>query len=130
MSTNKSIGWAVALALLLPTAAASQQDPMLVAQGAQVYSTTCARCHNARPAAERTDREWVAIVTHMRARANLTKSIADAVLAFLQATNAPEAGFASTFPPAVSVPAPQSADTTSRGNDEPPPPPERLRRNR
>jgi hypothetical protein len=34
----------------------------------------------------------MAIVAHMRARANFTKSQAAAVLAFLQATNLPETG--------------------------------------
>lgn len=70
--------------------AASQQDPALMAQGAQVYLSTCGRCHNARPASERTDREWMAIIAHMRARANLSRSNALAVLAFLTATNVPE----------------------------------------
>lgn len=86
--------WAAAALLALPVVAEGQQDPTLVADGAQVYSVTCGRCHNARPGAERTDREWVVIVAHMRARANLPRSKADAVLAFLQATNAPETAVA------------------------------------
>lgn len=78
------------LALLLPAPLAAQQDPMPIAQGAQVYSDYCASCHNARASSERTDLEWIAIVLHMRARANFTKSEASDVLAFLQATNLPE----------------------------------------
>ena len=80
-----------ALALVIPASASGQQDPMAIAQGAQVYSDTCARCHNARASSERTDLEWVAIVLHMRVRANLTKTQARTVLAFLQATNLPPA---------------------------------------
>ncbi len=83
--------WAVVL-LLHPATAAAQQDPMAIAAGAQVYSNNCARCHNARASSERTDLEWVVIVLHMRARANLTKTQANTVLAFRQATNLPETG--------------------------------------
>jgi mono/diheme cytochrome c family protein len=90
MNTKSVFVWALGLVLLVPTQAESQEDPALVARGAEVYSTTCGRCHNVRSGAERTDREWIAIIAHMRARANMTKSDAAAVLAFLQATNAPE----------------------------------------
>lgn len=79
-----------ALALLTPLGVRGQQDPMAVAEGAQVYADSCARCHQARPGSERTDLEWIAIIAHMRARANFTKSQAAAVLAFMQATNLPE----------------------------------------
>lgn len=61
-----------------------------VAEGAQIWANTCVRCHNARPTAERTDAQWVVIVNHMRARANLTKTNARFVTAFLQAMNTPE----------------------------------------
>jgi len=59
-----------------------------------VNVTNCNRCHQARPGSERTDLERIAIVAHMRASANFTKSQAVAVLAFLQATNLPEPGAA------------------------------------
>lgn len=86
---------AVALTLLLPSQVKGQQgpgpqDPALIAQGFEAWLNTCQRCHVPRPSAERTDREWAVIVTHMRARANLPKSTAEAVLAYLQATNVPE----------------------------------------
>lgn len=90
--TKKTLLWAALLTLVGPTATEAQQDPAKIGAGAQVYATTCARCHNARSGPERTDLEWVAIVAHMRARANLTKSQADVVLVFLQATNLPEGG--------------------------------------
>ena len=92
MNKLSAFALAAGLTLLLPVQAQSQGNPALIGQGAQVYSTTCARCHNVRPSSERTDREWMAIVAHMRARANMSKSHAAAVLAFLQATNLPETG--------------------------------------
>ena len=78
-----------------------------VGEGAQVYATTCARCHNARSGTERTDSEWGPIVAHMRARANMTKGQAEAVLAFLRATNIPEPG--SSVAGGTSVPDPAAA---------------------
>lgn len=79
----------VFLVLLLP-ATLTAQDPAAIAEGAQVYSDYCASCHNARASSERTDLEWIAITLHMRARANFSRTEAQAVLAFLQATNLPE----------------------------------------
>lgn len=87
---KRMMTWTLALGMLLPAAAQAQQDPQLVGQGAQVYSNNCGRCHNARSSAERTDADWIPIVMHMRARANLTREEARAVLAYLQATNMPE----------------------------------------
>ena len=92
--TKRTIVWAVGLLVSLPMTASGQQDPEKIGKGAQVYAANCARCHNARSGTERTDNEWVPIVAHMRARGNLTKSQAEAVLAFLQATNLPEGGSA------------------------------------
>lgn len=103
---------AVAAAMaLLPASPVRAQDnaAILIGQGAQVYADTCARCHNARSGTERTDMEWVAIVGHMRARANLSKTRARAVLAFLQATNIPEgvpAAVPQTPQPSDTVPGP------------------------
>lgn len=72
------------------------QDPALVGQGAGVWANNCVRCHNARPSTERTDAQWAVIVSHMRARANLTRVQARTVTAFLQATNLPEGGRATS----------------------------------
>lgn len=79
--------WAAGLALLPALATAQQPDPDAMARGGQLFGETCARCHNPRPSAERSDRAWRTIVMHMRARANLTKADAEAILVFLQATN-------------------------------------------
>lgn len=89
---QSAMTWTVVLCVLLPGVAVGQQDPALVGEGAQVYSANCARCHNARSSTERTDAQWAVIVGHMRVRANMTGAQARAVLAYLQATNLPEAG--------------------------------------
>lgn len=88
---SRAMTWTLALCLLLPASGVGQQqDPALVGEGALIYSTSCGRCHNARPSTERTDAAWAVIVGHMRVRANLTKAQARAVLTYLQATNLPE----------------------------------------
>lgn len=86
---NLTLGLAVALALLPDPGGA--QNPAAVAEGAKLYGQNCMRCHSARSPTERNDREWVTIVNHMRARANMRKSEAQAMVAYLQATNTPEA---------------------------------------
>jgi mono/diheme cytochrome c family protein len=75
----------VAAALGMPQGLSAQSEA--VAEGARVYGTTCGRCHNARSPLERSDRDWVTIINHMRVRANLTGGQSRSVLAFLQATN-------------------------------------------
>ena len=74
------------LVLMSPTPTVAQQADG-VAEGSRVYGNTCGNCHNARSPLERTDREWVTIINHMRVRANLTGGETRSVLAFLQATN-------------------------------------------
>lgn len=103
---NLALGIAMSLALLPVTAAA--QSPETVARGAQLYGQHCMRCHSARSAMERTDREWVTIVNHMRSRANLMKSDAQAMTVFLQAINAPEASGVATAS-AAGTPDPSAA---------------------
>lgn len=73
-----------------PGAVAAQANPALIGEGALTWGNNCGRCHHVRPTAERSDAEWVTIVMHMRARANLTRHQGDAVLAYLQATNMAE----------------------------------------
>jgi len=55
--------------------------------GATLWAENCSRCHNFRPAAERSDREWDIIVHHMRVRANLTAREHRQILRFLQHAN-------------------------------------------
>lgn len=51
--------------------------------GARIWSAACDNCHNLRGATEYSAEEWPIIVKHMRTRAGLTRSQADAVAAFL-----------------------------------------------
>lgn len=103
--------FAMAAFVAIPAMAQAQMNPALIGEGAVVWGNNCGRCHNIRPATERSDKEWVTILMHMRARANLTRHQADAVLAYLQATNTPEpAG-----PSADASPARQAAPG-DRGN--------------
>lgn len=86
--------WSVAAVALMITgagcaASAPAETPAAPAadmaeQGARIWSVTCARCHNLRPASEFTAAEWPIIVDHMRTRQELTRSEAQAVAAFLE----------------------------------------------
>ena len=91
----------IALALVVVPEPGSAQSPAGVAEGAVLYGQNCIRCHSARSPMERTDREWVTIVNHMRVRANLRKSQALALVTFLQATNAAEASATAELPAAA-----------------------------
>lgn len=74
--------------LAVPAAATAQQaDASLMAKGAELYGKNCARCHNLRSPMEFSDLAWRTIIAQMRARANLTRDEAWAILAFVQATN-------------------------------------------
>lgn len=80
----------VGLTLLVASdneARAQTTNGAAVAEGARVYGNMCGRCHNPRSPLEHTDRAWVTIANHMRARGNLTGTEVRQVLAFLQATN-------------------------------------------
>ncbi len=68
------------------TVVADAEEPA-VKGGAQVWTQNCMRCHNLRQPHERSDREWEAIVFHMRVRANLTAEEHRLILQFLKAAN-------------------------------------------
>lgn len=102
------------------TVGGSEVEPSLIARGAQLYSYNCGRCHNMRPSSERSDAEWSVIVSHMRARGNLTRTEAEALAVFLQATNVDAPSVVEVPPPpseeAVEAPAPpgvSAAETIS-----------------
>lgn len=89
---KRAIVGALALAaalVALPGSARAQSaaDVAKMAEGAQIYGRQCVRCHNARSPMERTDREWLTIINHMRARANLTRAQAQALIFFMQSAN-------------------------------------------
>lgn len=77
----------VAVSALLGASELPGQQMSPVASGAAVYGNMCGRCHNPRSPLERSDRDWVTVINHMRIRANLTGGQVRHVLAFLQATN-------------------------------------------
>ena len=82
-------------------------DPgQLIAAGAEVYGNNCARCHNARAAAEKNDLDWNLVVAHMRARANLTGSQTRSVQAFLAMVNMPSGGEDGDFSDETTEPSP------------------------
>lgn len=117
---NLALGVAVALALLPDPGGA--QDMAAVAEGAKLYGQNCVRCHSARSPTERTDREWVTIVNHMRARANMRKSEAQAMIAYLQATNLPETSgtaTASASPTQDASPAPTGTTSAAEADASP-----------
>lgn len=43
-----------------------------VARGKKAWSENCARCHEMRDPKDLTDREWPAVIRHMRVRGGLT----------------------------------------------------------
>ncbi|MEW5888690.1 MAG: cytochrome c [Pseudomonadota bacterium] len=43
-----------------------------VARGKKVWTENCARCHEMRDPKDLTDREWPAVIRHMRIRGGLT----------------------------------------------------------
>ncbi len=88
MTTTRTLGILATVAGVLAFAVpAGAQQAGDVARGAEEYGATCGRCHNPRSPVERSDRDWVIIVNHMRARAGLTGQQVRDILAFLQAMN-------------------------------------------
>lgn len=75
--------------LSLPDSAIAQSSDK-INRGAKLWTATCHRCHNRRLPTERTDRQWDVIVSHMRTRANLTRSEVEAIAAFLKTVNGHE----------------------------------------
>jgi mono/diheme cytochrome c family protein len=89
MKTIRSTWLALVMANLIGAVpgTAYAQGTGNVAEGALEYGATCGRCHALRSPVERSDRDWVVIVNHMRARTGLTEGQVSDILAFLQATN-------------------------------------------
>jgi len=105
------------LLLVLPLVGMAQESGS-VAEGARVYGDVCGNCHNARSPLERSDRDWVTIVNHMRVRGNMTGKQARDVLAFLQATNNdPAQSVAPPQEPAVPAGETEGLDAAQRGGE-------------
>lgn len=71
---------------------AEEASPEAVARGAELFSRFCQRCHNAPGPAERTAREWVIIMQHMSVRADLTRTRAGLIRAFLLSSSGAAGG--------------------------------------
>ena len=85
----------VAVALTFATACApfqsgggvgspASESLTLSQEGARIWSMACGACHNLRTPPEYAAEQWPVIINHMRTRAVLTRSEAEAVTAFLQ----------------------------------------------
>ncbi len=106
------------LLLLVAPRAGTAQESGSVAEGARVYGDVCGNCHNARSPLERSDRDWVTIVNHMRVRGNMTGQQARNVLAFLQATNNdPAESVAPPHEPSVPAGEAEGMDAAQRGEE-------------
>lgn len=55
--------------------------------GAELYAINCNRCHPERDPVEWTSPQWQTVLTHMRVRANLPATQANAILEYLQANS-------------------------------------------
>ncbi len=73
--------------LAVPGLASAQNSADAVGRGGQIYAMVCDNCHNMRLPNEYDPEEWTVIVMHMRTRADLTKSEAESVAAFLREVN-------------------------------------------
>ena len=75
-----------AFVLMLFTTSLFGDGSGLVAEGAEIYSLNCVRCHNARPAEDYTAKQWSVVMPHMREKAHLTKQETLSVETFLAST--------------------------------------------
>lgn len=112
-----TVGSILLAAALGPTSArldAQQIDEHAaqISRGAELFSRNCQRCHNVRGPAERTDREWLIIMQHMETRANLTVDRANAIRAFLLASNEAARSPGRQREALERVPAPEEVDET------------------
>lgn len=118
-SRLRAAAWALMMLLVAGSAAIAQDAGTAVSEGARVYGDMCGRCHNPRSPLERSDREWITVVNHMRVRGNLTGKQARRVLAFLQATNTDPRQPTILPPPTPAVPADEAVQTDRPASTEP-----------
>lgn len=118
MKRNIALVILTTVLMAVPMLASAQTAPVDIAKGAIIWKDNCMRCHNARSSMERLDRDWETIVGHMRARANLTKTEARAILTFLQATNAPEPSAYSPAAPSQPVQSSTTKGTSPKPSED------------
>jgi len=68
-------------------AAAADDQPMDIAQGAKVFAEECWRCHETPDPATRDARAWRSISLHMRVFGGLSREEQQQLLAFLRSQN-------------------------------------------
>lgn len=61
-----------------------QAKTQLFLKGVKLWPNYCGNCHNAPGPANRSPADWDIVMMHMRARANLTPDVADAILEYLK----------------------------------------------
>jgi len=87
MKTIKVLLGMAALSLVAACASVTVQERdmpgMTADSGARLWSMTCAHCHNLRSASEFSAQQWPIIVNHMRTHADLSKSEAETIAAYL-----------------------------------------------
>jgi hypothetical protein len=69
------------------TTTASEPAQKQTKGGSQLWSESCARCHNMRSPSSYSDAEWDVVMHHMRVRARLTPEEHKAILEFLKSAN-------------------------------------------
>ena len=66
---------------------ASRTPESAVPAGAKLWASRCLQCHVVRAPGSYSDNEWVAIMLHMRVRANMVPAEQEAILRFLKTAN-------------------------------------------
>ena len=69
------------------TSASAQPGEKRGKDGSQLWSESCARCHNMQSPGSYSDAEWDVVMHHMRVRARLTGEEHKAILEFLKSAN-------------------------------------------
>jgi len=69
------------------TTARAPMQKMQTKDGSQLWSESCAMCHNMRSPSSYSDAEWEVVMHHMRIRAHLTPDEHKAILEFLKSAN-------------------------------------------
>ena len=66
---------------------ASRTPESATLAGAQLWASRCVQCHFVRAPGSYSDSEWVAVMLHMRVRANMVPAEQEAILRFLKTAN-------------------------------------------
>lgn len=85
MKTIHTVAAVAALLVAAGCASIASGGPaeMDVQSGAELWRATCSHCHNLRGAQEYTAQQWPVIVSHMRTRAEISRSDAERIAAYL-----------------------------------------------